>query len=143
MGLTHYWKRPAELPAAAFSAAVDDCKQLFKETAAELGGFEGNGEPLLNSERIVFNGRPPLVCEPFEAALVEFDRRGRPEVMSYCKTEHMPYDRFVKAVLIVLHHHLRPAFTVMSDAKPEDWSEPLQLTKKVLGVGDAFQLSRG
>ena len=142
MGLTHYWKRPSELPADAFRAAVDDCRRLFQAAGAQLGGFEGIGDPLLNDERIVFNGLAPRACEPFEVAIVEFDRHGRPEVRSYCKTEFQPYDHFVKAALIVLHHHLGPAFQVSSDAKPEDWEEAQELTKSVLGVGDAFTLTR-
>lgn len=142
MGLTHYWKRPIKLPANAFRAAAEDCRRLFREAGADLAGFEGSGDPTVNSERIVFNGRAPAACEPFEIAAVEFDRHGRSEVRSYCKTEHLPYDRFVRAALIVLQHHLQPAFRVSSDSKAEEWADARQLTQSVLGIGEGFVLDR-
>ena len=141
MGLSHHWQRPTELPAEAFRLAVGDCRVITAEEAPELAGFDGTGEARFDDGHIVFNGRAPRACEPFEIAVTEFDRRGRPEVFGHCKTQGMPYDLWVKAVLIVLQHHLTPWLDVTSDEKDDDWSEARTLVQQHLGYGEAFKLS--
>ncbi len=140
MGLTHHWQRPTELPAAAFKQAVGDCRVVFESVAAELGGFEGFGEPLLRDDQIVFNGKHPASCEPFEIAAVQFDRRGNDEFYCHCKTEHLPYDLFVKAALIVFAERIGPQFRVTSDA-PDSWGPARELVQRTLGYGADFRLS--
>lgn len=140
MGLTHHWRRPTELPHAQFRDAVADCRRLFDSAAAQLGGFDGLGDPVLRDDRIIFNGKHPVSCEPLEIAAVEFDRRGRDEFYCHCKTEHLPYDLFVKAALIVFAHHLGPSFKVSSDS-PASWDDACDLVQRTLGYGNDFQLS--
>ncbi len=142
MGMTHYWQRPTELPKEAFRAAVDDCQTLLGSGRIEVAGFDGTGTPLLNDEQIVFNGQAPTACEPFEIAAVEFDRRGRPHIISHCKTEHLPYDLYVKASLIVFAHHLGDVFQVTSDANDAGWDEARSFTEGCLGYGSDFTLSK-
>lgn len=96
--------------------------------------------PIVREDRVVFNGRAPLACEPLEIAAVEFDRRGRPEVRSFCKTDLLPYDLCVKAVLIVFQHHLQSHLVVTSDQKGNDWSVAREVVQSVLGYGQAFCL---
>lgn len=141
MGLTHHWLRPTELPAAAFKQAAEDCRIVFESVSAELGGFEGFGEPVLDNDHIIFNGKHPATCEPFEIAAVQFDRRGRDEFYCHCKTEHLPYDLFVKAALIIFSHRIGPAFKVTSDA-PTAWDAARDLVQRTLGYGADFQLAR-
>lgn len=141
MGLTHHWRRPTELPADSFRAAVADVRRLLAATTVELGGFDGTGSPILRDDRIVFNGREPLACEPFEIATVEFDRQGRNEAWAFCKTEHLPYDLYVKAALIVFQHHRHPHFVVTSDQADKDWSAARELVQSILGFGQSFSLS--
>lgn len=142
MSVTHYWRRPTELPAAAFAKAASDCRQVLQAADVDVAGFDGQGEPLLTAERIVFNGRSPRACEPFEIAAVEFDRHGRPEVRSYCKTQLLPYDVTVKAVLVVLAHHLAGSLAVTSDQPAEEWAGAMRLVEGELGYGQAFELRR-
>lgn len=141
MGLSHHWQRKTELPAASFREAVSDCRRLFQAAAAEIAGFEGFGPPVLADDHIVFNGKHPASCEPFEVAAVQFDRHGRAEFFGHCKTEHLPYDLFVKAALIVLARRLGPEFKVSSDA-PDSWDSARELVQRTLGYGADFQLSR-
>lgn len=142
MGLTHHWKRPTELPIAAFRKAAADCRLLLDAASIDLAGFDGTGPPLLSEERIIFNGTAPAACEPFEVAAVEFDRRGRPEFFGHCKTEHLPYDLYVKASLIVLAHYLCDDFQVMSDAPEDEWAQARDLVEASLGYGSSFILSK-
>ena len=54
-----------------------------------LAGFESEGKPIFNREKIVFCGTKGLNCETFVIKTVETPRRlGRP-VLSYCKTEKL------------------------------------------------------
>lgn len=142
MGWTHHWSRPTELPAELFAAAVRDWQRIQGATTVPLAGFDGTGEPQVDEEHIVFNGAAPQCCEPFEIARVEFDRRGDPAVMSFCKTESMPYDVCVQAALIVLKHHLGDLITVTSDGNDDDWHSGRQLVCDALGYGDSFRLDR-
>jgi hypothetical protein len=141
MGLSHHWKRPTELPLAEFQAAAADCKKLFAGQDG-LAGFEGVGDPTFDTERIAFNGKAPNRCEPFEVAITEFDRRGRPEFFGHCKTEFQSYDLFVKAALIVLNHHLTNRFIVFSDAADSEWDSARKFVAERLDYGMEFRLVR-
>lgn len=140
MGLTHHWHRPTELPIEAFRAAASDCRLLLEQHDADVGGFDGTGEAILDEDRIVFNGRAPKACEPFEIAAIEFDRRGRDVFYGHCKTEGLPYDLYVQACLIVVKHHLKDRFQVSSDAPTRDWREARELVQSTLGCGRDFSL---
>jgi hypothetical protein len=140
MGLTHAWYRETELDEHAFAAAVEDCRMVVAKTDVPLAGFEGAGEPIFDSDHIVFNGQRPDECEPFEIARVEFDRRGRPEALGYCKTEGLPYDICVQASLVVLKHHLGSSIRVCSDVSDDAWRSAVELTQAALGYGEEFRL---
>jgi len=81
------------------------------------------------------------VGEPFEVAATEFDRHGRREFFSHCKTLYLSYDLYVKAALIVLSHHLAPRFAVYSDASTSEWDQARCFVNDRLGYGMAFELS--
>lgn len=140
MSVTHYWYRPTELPADLFAAAVADCRVCLAATAIPLGGFEGKGDPVFNDEHIVVNGVAGVDAEPFEIRRIEFDRRGRAEVFSYCKTEGLPYDICVRAALIILKNHLGDLIKVSSD-KP-DWRDAIALVQQHMRYGATFSLER-
>lgn len=141
MGLTHHWRRPTELPSEPFHAAITDCRKVLVATELDLAGFDGTGNPVLNDHQIIFNGKQPDACEPFEFALIEFDRHGGREARSFCKTEHLPYDLFVKAVLIILHHHFAPLLLISSDDPEHQWTGAKQLVNSQCGYGESFSLS--
>jgi hypothetical protein len=140
MGLTHYWLRPTELPAEAFAAAVWDVRRVLDAAGIPLAGFDGRGRAVFLDDTIVFNG--VVRCEPFEIHQVEFDRRGRAEKFSFCKTHGLPYDLAVKATLIVLKHHLGKMFKVMSDESDDAWERVKQLVVASTGFGSDFNLDQ-
>ena len=141
MGLTHYWRRPARLPPDMFRAAVADVRRLLSTAPVHVAGIDGTGAPVLCDDQIAFNGRAPLACESFVIAAIECDRHGSGEVTSYCKTEYLPYDFFVKAVLIVLAHHHHPHFVVSSDEGHGGWAKARAFVREMLGYCESFTLS--
>lgn len=143
MGITHYWTRPTELSKTGFQLSAIDVRKILDTMPNQIAGFDGSGTPIINEDRIVFNGASPQSCEPFEVAAIEFDRRGRKEVMSYCKTEGLPYDFIVKAALIILEHHLRPDFFVTSDQSSSNWTKARETVLANLGYGEDFVLNPG
>ena len=142
MGMTHYWKRPTELPVEPFLAAVGDWCKVCEAAGVALGGLDGTGVALADSEHIVFNGAAPNSCEPFELARVEFDRRGRSTVTSFCKASGLPYGFSVRATLIIFQHHLPEYISVTSDSDSgdEEWVDARSLVESVLGYGGSFRL---
>lgn len=141
MGLTHYWRRPSELPADRFAAAVRDVERVVAATGVGVAGFEGVGQPVFQVDAIVFNGTRGSAVEPFEIHQTEFDRRGRTVVSSYCKTENAPYDACVRVALVVLKRYFPDLLDVSSDSGEDGWTEARALCQRVLGYGDDFALT--
>ena len=137
MGYTNYWRRPCELPAAPFATAVTDCQAVIGRMDVELAGFDGDGQPLFASDHLVFNGRNPQSCEPFEVARTQFDRQGRLNVLCYCKTEQLPYDLCVKVALVILSHYLRELIAC-SDGREDDWTTAKGIVQAQLNYGQDF-----
>lgn len=142
MGLTHSWLRPTELPADKFATAVKDIRLVLKNFDVPLAGFEGHGEPIFNDDAVVFNGVSGAGCEPFEIHQVEFDRRGRAEKFTFCKTQGLPYDLAVKVTLIVLKQHLGEFLKVMSDEPDEAWEPAREIVDRAHGGGSSFKLDK-
>ena len=142
MGWTHSWRRPTELPEKGFARAAEDCRRILAAGDVPLGGFTGDGDPTFSAERIIFNGVGRSSCEPFEIARIEFDRRGRESVSSFCKTGQAQYDICVQVALIVLKHHLGDAVTIDSDGDDGDWRQARRLCQEGLGYGEDFRLAR-
>lgn len=140
MGMTHYWKRPTELPIEPFLAAVGDWHRVREAAGIALGGLDGAGAALSDSDHIVFNGVAPNCCEPFEIARVEFDRRGRSTVTSYCKTNGLAYDVIVRTTLIIFQHHMPEYISVTSDSDDDEWLDARRLVGSILGYGGSFRL---
>lgn len=55
MGWTHYWQRDIEMPAEKFKSAVIDCIEILSALDIRLGDAEGNNNPVLTDDEIVFN----------------------------------------------------------------------------------------
>jgi len=140
MGWTHSWQRPTELPKEEFTRAAEDCQKILATLNVPLGGFTGDGEPIFTVESIVFNGAGGSGCEPFEIARVEFDRKGRDSIFSFCKTEQAPYDICVQIALVILKHHLGDAITIGSDADDSAWETARTICQEVLGYGGDLRL---
>jgi hypothetical protein len=140
MGWTHYWHREIEMPEEKFKAAVKDCKEILSELFIQLGDAEGNNNPVLTDDAIIFNGANSR-CDPFVFRRIQYPKPGREKVFTYCKTEHLPYDLAVQCCLIVLKHHLDNAVQISSDGKDDDWKKARDLCEGNLHYGLDFVLN--
>ena len=143
MGLTHYWERPAQLAPAAFNRAVDDCRRLLPHLPIPLAGGDGTGTPVCDSELLIFNGVGDASYETCAICRAEEDPGAGRRILSFCKTEHRPYDLAVRAVLIVFQHHLGSQFKVSSDDHASAWEAAQNICQQHLGYGADFRLEGG
>ncbi len=141
MGWTHYWEREKEIPAEEFEKAVNDCELLFSKMNVPLAGPQSEAEPVFSPEAMMFNGVQGQDCEIFSMKRIEEPRRPGAAVLSYCKTEKLPYDVCVRAALVIMKHYLGDHLQVMSDGKMKDWKDAVNICILHLGLGDKFNLS--
>lgn len=60
MGYTHYWYKPKEIKEEMFRKIVDDFRKLlpaFKMLDIPLANGAGEGEPIINYNAVIFNGK--------------------------------------------------------------------------------------
>ena len=142
MARTHYWRRPEKLDANAFAAAVKDCKLLLAGIDVPLSGAEQQGEPVFIADAIIFNGISGQACEPFMICVYEQPRHPKRPLLSYCKTEKLPYDLCVKCALVILKQHMPDDIRVMSDGTDADFDDAKQICLSCLGYGSDFTLDK-
>jgi hypothetical protein len=143
MGWTHYWQRDIDLPKDKFAQAAADCLRVTQFLSIPLGNYRGTSQPIFDDEEILFNGLGNTGCEGFEIYRYQLPKRpGQVRTLSYCKTEHMPYDICVQAVLIVMKHHLGNAIMVNSDSKDGDWDKARKACQECLGYSEDFWLQK-
>jgi hypothetical protein len=141
MGWTHYWNSPDELDVPTFARAVSDSRRVLEASLVALAGADGTGRPTLTHEAIIFNSVASSGCEPFVSLRRTQGHHLRRRPWQFCKTEHLPYDRCVMAVLVVLQHHFGSRVTVASDGRETDWRPATELCRTVLGYDSGFTLA--
>jgi len=139
MGYTHYWKIPRVLDEKLFKILSEELRtatgllptksksaQQDNEGVIYLAGGNGEGEPIFDNSKIVFNGQDDLSHETF--AILQ---RGNDD-FEFCKTARKPYDLMVCFSLLRLKHHF-PEADISSDGGAKDWSAAKKFYKKVFG----------
>ena len=123
MGYTHYWtsrgftgKEWSQLPSAT-TAIADRAKQ----SGIEIAGPESEGSARINDLEIAFNGPRGSACEPFTLS--------RTAGRGFCKTQHLPYDAVVIAVLVAAE--AMGALTWASDGQAADHETGRRLAEGV------------
>jgi len=93
MGYTRYWNRTNKPIDEEF---VEFCKEVFK-TCAKLGikicGWDGEGEPIVTTNKIAFNGDATKDLDHESCVLDNFSG------FNFCKTARKPYDYAVRTIL--------------------------------------------
>ena len=112
MGYTHYWtsrgftgKEWSQLTSA--TAAIIE---RAKKSGIEIVDPMSEGPAHIRDLQIAFNGPRQAACEPFIL--------GRTAARGFCKTQRLPYDDVVVAVLIAAE--ATGALTWTSDGKDDD-----------------------
>jgi hypothetical protein len=85
---------------------------------------------LQNHPAIIFDGKGDLGSEPFVLTSLgpEIDREIATD-LSWCKTNRMPYDLLVCAMLILINHFFPDLLFISSDGGIDDWEPALRLAR--------------
>ena len=128
MGYTHYWtfkKKVSDIENGAekFKNAVALFKQgieKLRESGKQdldgnvldytklLGNGIGEGEPIIEDDKLIFNGKQPDDYETFAITLDSKD-------FDFCKTARCPYDVFVCLALLCFENAFGDDIEVHSD----------------------------
>lgn len=96
MGYTRYWSRTDKPITEEF---VKSAKKIIKDSedkGIHICGACGQGEPVISSELVSFNGNGALGLD-HETCFFDNQERG----FNFCKTARKPYDYTVREVLKV------------------------------------------
>lgn len=141
MGYTHYIHRPATLDALRWSFLLDDVRTII----AALPDTLTLEDIQLTPDRIRFNGPASATCETFHLIRVRAPRyaEDKPQpkrlgndtiapalFFDFCKTNQLPYDLAVCAVLLRFARHY-PDALVATDGEPEDFADALDFIARV------------
>lgn len=154
MGYTHYWNQERNIPKKDWAKIVEDVRAILKYgehdcgIALANGMGEGGTSPLIDDERISFNGVGEGSHETFyitRKISTEPEYPGQRTDWGFCKTAQKPYDQVVVACLCYLSTVTRrehptthdpvigsEAWSVSSDGKGHELLNGLDLARKAL-----------
>ena len=127
MGYTHYWKE-IHIGKERWNKFKNAVQELINRHNQELPidreYNEPNLPPQVDDDYVCFNGRGDDGHETFFIPRIGKDSE-------FCKTARKPYDVYVVACLILLHHY-KPDFKWTSDGDtPEDFQKAYTWAKEV------------
>ncbi|MBU2952291.1 hypothetical protein [Marinobacter sp. F3R08] len=103
----------------------------FTDTVININHKEPNVVQTMGGHpAIIFDGKGDLGSEPFVLTCLspEADREVAPG-MRTCKTNRMPYDLLVCAMLILVNHSIPDLLVINSEGGIEDWEPALRLAR--------------
>ncbi|MFA5186561.1 MAG: hypothetical protein WC551_08815 [Patescibacteria group bacterium] len=112
MGFTHYWRQSRDFTAKEWGRIAEvarACVAKAEHEGIRLAGWDGTGEPLIDSDRVSLNGREDESCETFLLTRV------RESDFNFCKTRERPYDDVVVSILFAAKSIAPNAISVSSD----------------------------
>lgn len=114
---SHYIiKRPKVINQSTFDQIAGDISILIASSSIAVAGYHGEGDRIINSELILFNGSGDNACEDFQLKRIVDDSS-----MNAIKTMALPYDILVQASLLVLKYYLGDQVEITTDGNFEDW----------------------
>ncbi len=113
MGYTVYWHQHRSFTMQEWGDIRAAVISMFHRLKQIKGG-DGTDRPEIGNDRIVFNGDGSK-GEEHETMCLERNGNG----FQFCKTAHKPYDRYVKAVLVLANFYAPGALTVTCDGDNE------------------------
>ena len=150
MGYTHYWylnkqseevKEVNGINGSQFGRATIDIGKIIDASRVLLAGWDGNGEPEVNVDKVSFNGIGDDGHETFvfQRFGTQKDRQSplSPEDaykdFAFCKTAQKPYDIIVVACLAVADQVIGDGIEVSTDGDVDDWDKGVAFASRVLG----------
>ena len=113
MSYTHYWHVNNDVTGLdpRWRRVIEDARKMIARSEIPLSGNDDEngyfGEPVIEDDYILFNGRGDDACEDFEIPLGYFPIKPdhTRKQWGYCSTNRRQYDQMVCAVLISVKHH--------------------------------------
>ena len=127
MGYTQYWTQKRDFTDDEWNKLCAFFKDMHKITP--LFGYDGTGDPEVDSEYIIFNGDESKGENHETMSLCKYNIGG-----DFCKTRRKPYDTCVVAILIAANFYAPGIYNLGSDGDAEDWTEGEELFKSITGV---------
>jgi len=125
MGYTCYFEQNRPFTMQEWGDIRAACIAMFHRLKQIKGG-DGTGRPEIGNDRIIFNG-DGMKDENHETMCLERQNSG----FQFCKTARKPYDRYVKAVLVVANFYAPGALKVSCDGddEPDCWTEGVRIAE--------------
>jgi hypothetical protein len=123
MGYTNYFVQNRDFTMQEWGDLRAAVINMFNRLKQVKGG-NGKGRPIVDNLAILFNGDASKGedNEPFALSRMGMG-------FQFCKTERKPYDRYVKAVLVLANFYAPGALTVTCDGdnEPDCWTEGVSI----------------
>ena len=123
MGYTVYYSQKRPFTNLEWQRITDNVRDMFNRLKQVKGG-SGEGRPLIDNTDIIFNGDGSK-GEDHET----FQLMKAGDGFQFCKTARKPYDRYVKAMLVVANFYAPGALEVTCDGdnEPDCWTEGVRI----------------
>jgi hypothetical protein len=125
MGYTNYWTQNRAFTTQEWGDIRAACIPMFNRLKQVKGG-SGEGRPIIDNSDIIFNGD---ASKEEEHETFQLMKAGNG--FNFCKTARKPYDRYVKAVLVVANYYAPGALEVSCDGddEPDCWTEGVRIAE--------------
>lgn len=124
MGYTHYYYQYRDLTHDEWTEFTDQVRQILN-TDVPLAGWDGKGLPVVDDNKVSFNGVEGEGCETcyFQRDLwsasrdqrISWNKKANGPQFEFCKTRRRPYDPIVVAVYEAAKAVAPDAFDLSSD----------------------------
>lgn len=134
MGYTHYWSfnkyGNSQEREKKYQQAIKDCQKvtryIYNKMDVKLSGYTAHCK-IGQYGGLFINGKGDDSHEDFIMREHYNQNEG-----NFCKTARKPYDLAVTACLAIMKYRLGDNINVGSDGDSDEWSEGVEIAKKVL-----------
>jgi hypothetical protein len=123
MAYTVYWKQNRPFTTDEWEQISESVFNMFNRLKQVKGG-NGTGRPINDNSDIIFNGD---ASKGEDHETFQLNKYGTG--FNFCKTARKPYDRYVKAVLVIANFYAKGALDVTcdGDSEPDCWTEGVRI----------------